>query len=43
LMARSMSRAERSIASIVLASTLPLLPCKRVKPPSERLLEVYMF
>src|SRR5215211_6907950 len=43
LMARSMSRAERSAASILLASTLAPLPCKRLKPPSWRLFEVYTF
>src|ERR671914_1332212 len=43
LTARSMSRAERSMARIVLASTSLLLPCKRVKPPSLRLFEVYTF
>src|SRR5215210_1711496 len=42
LTARSMSRAERSIASIVLASTLPPRFCKRAKPPSKRLVRVYI-
>src|ERR671921_2147981 len=43
LTARSMSRAERSMARIALASMSLLLPCKRVKPPSRRLIEVYTF
>src|ERR671916_2373778 len=41
LTARSMSRADRSIVSKVLASRLSPLPCKTRKPPCKRLTEVY--
>src|SRR5918995_5442728 len=39
--ARSISLAERSMASIVLASKLSPLPCKRAQPPSLRPFRVY--
>src|SRR5215210_84037 len=41
--ARSINRADRSIASVALASKLSLLPCNRLHPLSELMCVLYLY